>query len=301
MNGLKNLNQQVAEEVERVLAEKFGSSIQVKSALILGGGCINYALKIETSAGNFFLKWNDRGNADVFEKEAAGLFELKKAAGEMLKIPEVIGFAKIDKSPGFLLLEYLEPSGGNSKSDEKLGRGLAQIHRYSSAKFGFYTDNYCGATTQSNKWNPNWVEFYRDNRLGFLIQQIQAERRFSMEECRLFEKLLEKLPDLLPLHAVPSLIHGDLWAGNCMHTIHGPALIDPAVSFSDREMEFGMITLFGGFSPVFFDAYHEVYPLPAGWKQRNQLYELYHMLNHYLLFGGSYLSQAKLIARAYTD
>jgi fructosamine-3-kinase len=299
MNGFKNLDQQVSEKVETVLKEKFGRSTNVKSTQRLGGGCINHAFKIETSAGNFFLKWNDRGNADVFEKEAEGLLALKKAAGEVLIIPEVVACARIDETPGFIMLEYLEPSGGNSKSDEMLGRGLALMHRNSATGFGFYADNYCGATLQNNQWKMSWAEFYRDNRLGFLIGQIQTVRQFLPEERQLFEKLLEKLPDLLPLHAVPSLIHGDLWSGNYMYTTLGTALIDPAASFSDREMEFGMITLFGGFSPIFFNSYNEVYPLSDGWKQRNQMYQLYHLLNHYLLFGGSYLSQAKLIARGY--
>jgi len=299
MNGFKKLNQQISDEIEHVLTEKYGREIRVISAQILGGGCIHHATKIKTSAGNFFLKWNDCGNADVFEKEAEGLLALRKAGSEMLKIPEVIAFAKIDETPGFLILEYLESSGGNAKSDEKLGRGLAQIHRYSENSFGFYADNYCGATPQNNNWNTNWIEFYRDNRLGFLIQQIKSTRPFSVDEARIFEKLLLKLPDLLPESSIPALIHGDLWSGNYMHTVDGPALIDPAASFSDRETEFGMITLFGSFSPNFFDAYNDVYPLPDGWKQRNQLYKLYHILNHYLLFGGSYLSQAKLIASCY--
>jgi fructosamine-3-kinase len=299
MNGIKNLNPQVLDEVEKALQEKFGRSVNVKSTQILGGGCINHALKIETQVGNFFLKWNDSGNVDVFEKEAEGLLALKKAAGEILKIPEVVGFAGIDETPGFLLLEYLEPSGGNLKSDEKLGRGLALIHRNSAKQFGFYADNYCGATLQNNQWKANWAEFYRDNRLGFLLEQIQSARPILPDDRQLFEKLLEKLTDLLPLDAFPSLIHGDLWSGNYMNTIHGSALIDPAISFSDREMEFGMITLFGGFSERFFDAYNEENPLPLDWKQRKQLYQLYHLLNHYLLFGGSYLSQAKLIVRGY--
>lgn len=299
MINSNDLNYTVFNAVAEILTEKHGNSFQIKSVQKLGGGCINNAMKVITSHGMYFLKWNNTAMADIFEKEAAGLIELKKAAGESLKVPEVIAFAAIDGTPGFLLLEYLESSGGNAKSDEKLGRGLAQIHRYLSDKFGFYSDNYCGATTQNNHWKENWAEFYSVNRLGFLLQKIKTERQFYEEDYKVIKRLIEKLPGLLPESSVPALIHGDLWSGNYMHTIHGPALIDPATSFSEREMEFGMITLFGGFSSRFFDAYHEVYPFPDDWKQRNRLYQLYHILNHYLLFGGSYLSQAKLIAHAY--
>lgn len=299
MKGSMNFENPVFDEVIRILSKKYQQSVRIKSLQTLGGGCIHHATKIETSTGTCFLKWNDSGSADVFEKEAEGLIALRIAAGEMLKTPEVIAFARIDETPGFLLLEYLESSGGDTKSNEKLGRGLAQIHMYSAENFGFNNDNYCGATPQRNKWKANWPEFYRDNRLGFLIQQIQSARSLAADDIQLFEKLLDRLTDLFPESSIPSLIHGDLWSGNYMNTINGPALIDPAASFSDREMEFGMITLFGGFSARFFDSYNEYFPLSDGWKERNHLYQLYHILNHYLLFGGGYLSQAKLIVRRY--
>jgi fructosamine-3-kinase len=148
-------------------------------------------------------------------------------------------------------------------------------------------------------WKPDWMTFFTENRLGWMLKLIKEKRFLASSEQQLFEQLIEKLPEIIPADSVPSLIHGDLWSGNYMLTANGPALIDPAASFSDREMEFGMITLFGGFSQCFFDAYHEAFPLPVGWKQRNRLYQLYHILNHYFLFGGGYLQQAVQIARQY--
>ena len=121
----------------------------------------------------------------------------------------------------------------------------------------------------------------------------------SSEEQKIYEKLLVRMPDLLPHQTVPSLIHGDLWSGNYMYTANGPALIDPACYYADREMELGMMKLFGGFSARVWDAYQEEFPLPEGWRQRNRLYQLYHVLNHYLLFGVSYGSQALEIAKEY--
>jgi fructosamine-3-kinase len=104
--------------------------------------------------------------------------------------------------------------------------------------------------------------------------------------------LLAKLPALLPKESTPALIHGDLWSGNYMYTSKGTALIDPAVYYADREMEFAIITMFGGFSQTFFDAYNEINPLEPDWNERNLIYQLYHILNHYYLFGGGYLQQA---------
>ena len=98
---------------------------------------------------------------------------------------------------------------------------------------------------------------------------------------------------------MPSLIHGDLWSGNVLHTVRGPALVDPACAYADREMEFGITTLFGGFSDRFFAAYEEAWPLPGGWRERNPLYQLYHLLNHFLIFGGAYGVEALSLARRY--
>ena len=292
-------NSQLAEEVGLHLSEKTGKSVKVLSSRLLGGGCINRASKIETNVGDFFLKWNSNSKADLFLREAESLEELRKAAGDHLIVPAVFAVKAIDETPGFLVLEHLEQGYGRGDQDAELGRGLAFIHKYSAEKFGFYHDNYCGATLQDNSWKSSWTEFYRENRLRFLLGLIQKERQISKEELRIYERLLDRIPGLLPDESTPALIHGDLWSGNYMNTPRGPALIDPASCFADREMEMGIMTLFGGFSGRFYDAYNAVNPLPAGWKQRNPLYQLYHVLNHYCLFGGGYRSQALQIAKSY--
>jgi fructosamine-3-kinase len=131
------------------------------------------------------------------------------------------------------------------------------------------------------------------------LQLIQQDRPLANSDVRVFKKLQEKIPDLLPNENKPVLIHGDLWSGNYMHTNNGPALIDPAAYFASREMEFAIITMFGGFSSHFFGAYNEINALPNDWKERNKLYQLYHILNHYYLFGGGYAEDALHIARFY--
>lgn len=291
----------VLQEIEKLLTEKFRQPIFVTSWQTIGGGCINNALKISTSEGDYFVKWNANCQPDIFLREAESLRELKKAAGNQLVIPEVLGAKMVDSSPGFLIQEYLPPRFSIAKDEEQLGRGLAFIHQYKNEKFGFFSDNYCGATHQKNAWTENWALFYRDVRLGFLLKLIQQERSLTLSEIKIFEKLQRKIPKLLPEKSVPVLIHGDLWSGNYLITEKGPALIDPASYFADREMEFGIITMFGGFSNTFYDAYNEVNPLPSDWKERNKLYQLYHVLNHYYLFGGAYKQQALQIARFYLE
>jgi protein-ribulosamine 3-kinase len=280
------------------LSEKRGSRITLQSLRSHGGGCINHASLLETTAGRFFLKWNDDCPEDMFLREAEGLAELKKGTPPELIIPAVISTSEMGSRPAFLLMEYLEPAK-LQEADELLGRGLAGLHRYEAGKFGFYHDNYCGLTPQLNTWNPAWGDFFAEQRIVYLVTQLRKRGMYTSSENSIFERLIMKIPLLVSDETKPVLIHGDLWAGNYMITSKGPALIDPASYYADREMEMGIMTLFGGFSVRFWAAYNEANPLPAGWKERNKLYQLYHVLNHYLLFGGDYGRQAVELARHY--
>jgi fructosamine-3-kinase len=280
------------------LSSVCGSSVQLQNSCSIGGGCINNAMQLSTSAGNFFLKWNASAPKDLFEKEAAGLMELSQA-NSLLVVPKVIFCKKSDDFPGLILMEFLLPAGHTLGFDEQLGRGLAQLHRKSAKAFGFHHSNYCGTTVHENTWTESWPEFYARHRIGALVDQIQNSRGFSLDELKIYRKLIERIPLLLPRETIPSLIHGDLWSGNYIYTANGAALIDPACYYADREMELGMMKLFGGFSSRVWSAYQEEWLLPAEWKERLRLYQLYHVLNHYLLFGGSYGRQALEIARVY--
>lgn len=296
---LFNSGNPVEEEVQNRLSEKLGRQVDIISSGSLGGGCINHASKIETNEGAYFLKWNADCPSDIFIREAECLAELKKAAGDTLIVPEVFAAKEADATPGFLVLEYLEPGHHMHNTDEMLGRGLATIHKYSNEKFGFFNNNYCGSTLQDNTWKGDWPAFYRDNRLMFLLDLIRNERPLPVDEEKVYQRLLEKITTLIPEDSMPVLIHGDLWSGNYMITAKGPALIDPASCYADCEMEMGIMTMFGGFSERFYAAYNEINPLPADWRERNSLYQLYHVLNHYYLFGGSYRNQALQIAKNY--
>jgi protein-ribulosamine 3-kinase len=276
----------------------YGSAVRLVDSRSVGGGCINHAAKLSTSVGDFFLKWNASAPVDLFVKEASGLNEMS-LAGSSLIIPKVIWSRGADDFPGLLLMEYLQPSGNSSASDERLGRGIAQLHRKTASAFGFHHSNYCGTTLQDNRWTNNWSQFYAQLRIWTLVEQIKAARGISQEELKIYEKLVGRIPELLAHQTVPSLIHGDLWSGNYIYTESGPALIDPACYYADREMELGMMRLFGGFGSRVWDAYQEEFPLPQEWQQRNRLYQLYHVLNHYLLFGVSYGEQALEIAKEY--
>jgi protein-ribulosamine 3-kinase len=278
--------------------EKYNLTFEIKVTHSLGGGCINSACKIETNHGLFFLKWNSHGPGDLFIREEESLNEFSKSNNEFIIFPEPKLARQIDHNPGYLLTTYLKP-GRSGNDDEKLGRGLAQLHQVSSGQFGFQHNNYCGATLQNNEYKTDWNSFYIENRIGFLINLISKTRFWSTEDQKLAEHFLLRVPGLLPKATIPSLIHGDLWSGNYMNTQTAPALIDPCACYCDREFEMGIMTMFGGFSPRVYDAYNEIYPLPKDWKERNLIYQLYHVLNHYSLFGGHYKNQVLEIMKHY--
>ena len=261
------------------------------------GGCISETARIETSAGEFFAKWNEAGPADLFLREADGLRAMAKAAGSDLAIPRVVSARGPGAlGPGLIVMELLQPGPLDM---EALGRGLAALHRSASASFGFPSHSYCGTTRQDNAPESSWSVFYGRRRLLPLLQLIESERGLAASERRVYDRLVERLPSLVAEGSAPSLIHGDLWSGNVLGSAGGPALVDPACAHADREMELGMMTLFGGFSERCFRAYEESWPLPSGWRERNGLYQLYHLLNHFLLFGGHYRPQALSVARRY--
>jgi len=265
----------------------------------IGGGCIHHAVRVRTTRGDWFAKWNEECAPDLFLSEAAGLRALRDAGSE-LAIPEVlVALPPGDGRPACIVMEYLAPRAGTARDDAALGRGLAAIHGQPRDAFGFSVTTYCGPTPQDNRSSPSWAEFYAERRLRPLARRLEQEGRIGPAERKTLDRVIERLPSRLAHEARPALIHGDLWSGNVLGTTRGPALVDPACAACEREMEFGITTLFGGFSERFFAAYHEALPLPAEWRERNPLYQLYHLLNHHLIFGGHYGAQALAIARRY--
>lgn len=264
------------------------------------GGCINQAAIADIAGRPVFCKWNDRLLPRQFGAEATGL-KAMRAAKSSLIVPEVIAFDDGGPGQSFLALAFLESRPKDHSYDEALGHGLAELHRNATDPrgYGFGLDGYCGATPQPNPWSRDWPSFYRDHRLG---HQVQLARGNGMqtEGLLVLDRLIDRLSELLryPTSDPSSLIHGDLWSGNAMAT-PSPTLVDPAAYFAHREAELGMMKLFGGFSERVYHAYEEAWPLIDGWKDRLDLYALYHVLNHFNLFGGGYEADAVRIARRF--
>lgn len=274
----------------------------------VGGGCINETFAVDTGAGPVFLKTNARAPSGFFAAERAGLEALRRAAeitGADLVVPRVLGLYEPDGPDGSaesgnaaMALEWLEPAPPTRAMWETLGRGLARLHGAVAPRHGFGRTTWLGATPQPNDPTEDWGDFFAARRIGHLLRLLDRSGTLPESSRRVYDALFAALPARLA-HAPPaSLLHGDLWNGNALATTRGPALIDPAAHHGDRECDLAMMRLFGGFPETVFDAYRETWPLAAGWREREPIYRLYHLLNHQLLFGGGYGAEALATARA---
>jgi len=249
----------------------------------VSGGCISEAWQVRTTEETVFVKLSKGLLPGMLSAEAQGLHELAKSGA--IRVPEVIRLTE-----DFLVLEFI-PTAINPPSDfwSKLGRQLANLHAYSQKIPGFHQDNFIGRSTQKNHCTTNWKEFFWQSRL--LPQWEMAMQRGIPSTTKLLWQQLESLwpAPLEGSSAQASLLHGDLWSGNVLVSNNGePVVIDPAVYYGDAEADLSLTYLFGGFSAAFYQAYHEIRPKSEGFARRQKVYQLYHLLNHFNLFGKSY-------------
>jgi len=294
---LSSIPTTVKQKAEELLCGFTGSSVKINSFHFASGGCINQGGKLDTSAGDFFIKWNSAENyPNMFAAEAKGLRLLYET--HAFRIPAVINFAELTNYQ-ILLLEFIEGESRNANYWQNLGQQLAALHKYSASQFGLDHDNYIGSLTQRNHQHRSWADFFIHERIDPLVRQCIDKGLCPTNRINDFESLYNKLPSIFPDEA-PALLHGDLWSGNLISDEKGnPVLIDPAVYFGHREMDIAFTTLFGGFDPAFYNAYKDAFPLLAGFEQRKSVYNIYPLLVHAILFGGGYLNQALDVLKRY--
>ena len=277
--------------IEQAIAAGTNSDFHRRSSTPVGGGCIHSAYCIDGDDKSYFVKLNSAECASMFEAEAQALQEM--AATQTVKVPQPVCQGTAEGA-AYLVLEWLPLRSCHAAGDRILGRRLADMHRIEQPYYGWTQDNFIGSTPQRNDHANDWTEFWQTQRLGYQLE-LAAEQghggRLQSDGARLCDRLDHFFGSYSPQ---PSLLHGDLWGGNhAMGESGEPILFDPACYYGDREADLAMTELFGGFGADFYAAYNESYPLDPGYSTRKTLYNLYHVLNHLNLFGGSYLSQAE--------
>src|SRR5919199_491099 len=289
------------------ITEATGEEFQINNRRSVSGGCINQGYAVNGDTGTYFVKRNQASQVHMFEAEALGLKQMLET--RTIRVPKPICCGTVNDS-AYIVLDWLELGGSkNSQCWEQMGRQLASMHRWNPSQpnenlkvessnlqhstlqggFGWDINNTIGSTPQINTWTSDWAEFFAEYRIGYQFKLARRRGGHFPQQ----ERLMEVIPKLLAHQPQPSLVHGDLWGGNAAVTTSGePVILDPATYVGDREVDLAMTELFGGFPAAFYRGYNEVWPLDEGYKKRKPLYNLYHILNHFNLFGGGYASQA---------
>lgn len=266
----------------------FQKSTSILNETVVSGGSINSAYKINLKNHNpLFLKINHRRLAFMFQTEYHALKEIENT--ETISVPKAISYG-VFKECSYLLLSWVSFSSPNSNGWKNLGQQLAHLHLHQRKQFGWQHDNVIGSTKQLNSFSNNWVDFFIEKRLDFQIG-LAKKNGLSVDNR---EALFQSFKNLFNSYEPKaSLIHGDLWSGNVAFDHNQkPYIFDPAFHYGDRECDLAMTELFGGFSNDFYNSYHLTYPLDHNYQTRKEYYQLYHILNHYNLFGGGYGNQA---------
>ncbi|MES2796727.1 MAG: fructosamine kinase family protein [Bacteroidota bacterium] len=282
--------------IESILFESLGEEAVLKDFQFLYCGNFNLAARVETKTGKYFIKWNKGDHEGMFESEAKSMELIRET--NTVHVPKVYGYGK--KPDGsYLMLDFVAESSKKSDYWQDFGRKLAALHAHSHENFGLHFNNYVGALPQINDYSKDGIQFFIEKRLNYQVERAVQENKIDSKLANDFQKLNLLLPNILP-NEKPALLHGDLWSGNLMVGSTGHAsLVDPSAYYGFREADIAFTTLFGGFPIDFYEAYNEVKHLEPGFKNRIDLYNLYPLMVHTNLFGGSYLESVKRIIAKY--
>jgi len=258
----------------------------------VAGGDICTANRIRLNDGrSALIKTLPHPPEGFFEAEARGLRWL--AVPDGVPVPEVLA---VDHD--CVIIPWVEPGKVSSESAVELGRRLAVTHAAPlEAPYGLQEDGFIGRLPLPNASAPTWAEFYAVRRVLPYLKLARDRDAISADDAAVVEGVVGRLPDLLPEDG-PSRVHGDLWNGNVIWGHDGQAtVIDPAAYAGHREVDLAMLALFG--LPMLekvLDAYEAVAPLADGWRDRVGLHQLFPLLVHASLFGGSYGHRAAELA-----
>ncbi|CAG2166848.1 unnamed protein product [Oppiella nova] len=242
-------------------------------------------------------------------------------ATKTVRVPKPYCIVPEVKAPGgAIVMEYIEMSALRQHSG-RLGELLARMHSCNAIagkekrkkeswvgqseglecieRYGFHVSTCCGIIAQNNEWEDNWIEFFARNKLKQqidLIEKNEGNRELIEMWSELQNKIDKYFTDIKD-DIVPALLHGDLWSGNASQTAEEPVIYDSAAFYGHSEFDLSIGHMFGGFNRAFYECYHNTLPKSSGYDRRNNLYQLFHHLNHWNHFGGQYKRQSLQLMR----
>ena len=278
-------------EISQAISQATGTEFAIATSNSVSGGCINQGYKISSQDTEYFVKLNDAARVEMFAAEALGLKQMY--ATQTITVPQPICWGAAANS-SYIVLQWLDLGSGNKQSWTEMGRQLAAMHQVGTSQdFGWDRNNTIGSTPQINTWMDNWADFFAEQRIGYQLKLAKRRGGSFPDTNKVVNAVRAKLA---PRKPQPSLVHGDLWSGNAAISKDGaPIIFDPATYYGDRETDLAMTELFGGFPTAFYNGYNEAWQLDEGYRHRKSIYNLYHVLNHFNLFGGGYANQAQRI------
>lgn len=278
-------------EIAQAISRETEQEFAIANTKSVSGGCINQGYRVSSKDRTYFVKLNDVSKVEMFAAEALGLKQMY--ATKTITVPQPVCWG-IAANSSYLVLQWLDLGSGSNQSWAEMGRQLAAMHRVGTSQdFGWELNNTIGSTPQINTWMDNWADFFAEQRIGYQLKLAKRRGGNFPESNRVVDLVRNKLAEWQP---PVSLVHGDLWSGNAAISSDGaPIILDPATYYGDRETDLAMTELFGGFPTAFYQGYNEAWQLDSGYGQRKSIYNLYHVLNHFNLFGGGYANQAQTI------
>lgn len=278
----------LTKELNTLLEDTLNQKVKIIKSI--SGGDISNAYYVKTSEKEFMVKTHS--NHNLLKAEHLGLNKI--AETNTIATPKIIDLSRV-KNTSLLILGWIDTKTPTSQDFKVLGKQLAKLHSNSSQYFGLEFNNFIGHLHQSNKVHNNWSDFYREERLSPQLELAHKNGLLSASEMPSNKHLKGKCYDYFN-KCKPSLLHGDLWAGNYLISNSGkPYLIDPSVYFGHSEVDIAMSKLFGGFDSSFYSEYRKIIPKDEHTDNRIELYQLYYLLVHLNMFGRSYYSSVKII------
>jgi fructosamine-3-kinase len=275
-------------QIAQAITQATGTEYAIAKTTSVSGGCINQGYKVSGNHAEYFVKLNQASQVEMFAAEALGLKQIY--ATKTITVPKPICCGTVDNY-SYIVLEWLDLASGNNQSWTAMGQQLATMHQTGIGQsFGWERNNTIGSTPQINTWMDNWADFFAQQRIGYQLK-LAKQRGGSFPDLN---QVVDAVRDRLASHQPEaSILHGDLWSGNAaIATNRAPVILDPATYYGDRETDLAMTELFGGFPSAFYQGYNQTWQLNDNYSQRKSIYNLYHLLNHFNLFGGGYGSQA---------